>query len=254
MSTEIRCIICDDELLSRQNIRAALAAWPNWKVVDELDSASSLVASIEKCSPAVIFLDIRMPGKTGIDVSSEIVSRSDPPDIIFITAFDQYAIQAFELYALDYLLKPFDEQRFAQSIKRAEKAINAKCDGDRRIESSEPCPRYLKRLFIPSISRIQLVDIEEVYAFVGNGNYVDVVTKEEKLLHRTTITELESNLNPSVFRRCHRSCIVRIDRIRDLRFLGDTKYEIVLDNGRRIKMSRTYRNSVIQALEKGSWT
>jgi len=253
MKQKVTCLICDDEYLSRKNIKAALSLWRNWEVLSEAESAKGLLDSLDEFRPDVIFLDIRMPGKTGIDVSAEILSKDSPPEIIFITAFDKYAIQAFELYALDYLLKPFDKQRFAQSIHRAEKALTHKRINGGDHETVRPGRRYLKRLFIPSISKIQLVDIDDVYGFVASGNYVDVLLKDAKLLHRSSISQLEKNLDPRLFIRCHRSCIVRMDRIRDLQFLGDIKYEIVLSNGDKVKMSKTYRDSIMQALELDAW-
>jgi DNA-binding LytR/AlgR family response regulator len=207
---------------------------------------------IDRWQPDIIFLDIRMPGKNGIDVTLDILTRENPPEIIFITDFDQYAIQAFELYALDYILKPFDEQRFAQSIQRAEKAVGLKINRDPQASGATNERRYLSRVFVPSISRIEIVDVSEVYAFIANGNYVDVLLEQAKLLHRTSMSNLQQNLNPDLFIRSHRSSIVRIDKIRDLVFLGDAKYEIVLSNNIKVKMSNAYKDSVMAALEKGA--
>ena len=251
MDRKIRCIVCDDEYLGRQNIKQALLSFPSWELVAELESGSGLPAIIDGWHPDIIFLDIRMPGRSGIDVMRDIVLQSNPPEIIFITAFDQYAIQAFELYALDYILKPFDEQRFAQSIARAEKAVEV----SRRLQvpGGSDNRRYLTRLFLSSVSKIEIVDVSGVYAFVANGNYVEVFLEQTKLLHRSSLNYLEQNLNPAMFVRCHRSSIARIDKIRDLVCLGDARYEIVLDNNTKVKMSSTYKDAVMAALEKGSW-
>ena len=251
MNRTIRCIVCDDEYLGRQNIRQALLSFPEWEVVAELESGNGLPAMIVRWQPDVIFLDIRMPGRSGIDIMRDIVSQANPPEIVFITAFDQYAIQAFELYALDYILKPFDEQRFAQSIHRATKTVEL----NRSLQGSEAAAgrRYLTRLFISSISRIEIVDLSGVYAFVANGNYVDILLERTKRLHRSSLSYLEQNLDPAMFVRCHRSSIARIDKIRDLVCLGDTRYEIVLGNNARVRMSSTYKDAVMAALEKGSW-
>ena len=251
MDRAIRCIVCDDEYLGRQNIKEALSSFPGWELVAELDSGSGLPAVIDRWQPDIIFMDIRMPGRSGIDVIRDIVLRTDPPEVIFITAFDQYAIQAFELYALDYILKPFDEQRFAQSIARAEKAVEI----NRRLQipAGSDSRRYLTRLFLSSISKIEIVDVSGVYAFVANGNYVEILLERSKLLHRSSLNYLEQNLNPAMFVRCHRSSIARIDKIRDLVCLGDTKYEVVLANNVKVRMSNTYKDAVIAALEKGSW-
>jgi two-component system, LytTR family, response regulator len=251
MNRRIRCIICDDEYLGRQNIRQALSSFPDWEIVAELESGIGLPAMIDRWQPDIIFLDIRMPGRSGIDIMRDIVSQANPPEIIFITAFDQYAIQAFELYALDYILKPFDEQRFAQSIDRAYKAVEL----NRSFHDSEAAEgrRYLTRLFISSISRIEIVDVSGVYAFVANGNYVDILLERTKRLHRSSLNYLEQNLNPAMFVRCHRSSIARIDKITDLVCLGETRYEVVLGNNAKLKMSSTYKDAVMAALEKGSW-
>jgi two-component system LytT family response regulator len=251
MNRKVRCIVCDDEYLGRQNIKQALLSFPDWELVAELESGSGLPAIIDRWQPEIVFLDIRMPGRSGIDVMRDIVSQPHPPEIIFITAFDQYAIQAFELYALDYILKPFDEQRFAQSIARAEKAV----EDNRRLQvpGSPDGRRYLTRLFLSSVSKIEIVDVSGVYAFVANGNYVDVFLERTKLLHRSSLNYLEQHLNPAMFVRCHRSSIARIDKIRDLVCLGDARYEIVLDSGAKVRMSSTYKDAVMAALEKGSW-
>ena len=184
MNRKIRCIVCDDEYLGRQNIKQALLSFPEWELVAELESGNGLPAIIGRAQPDIIFLDIRMPGRSGIDIMRDIVSQPNPPEIIFVTAFDQYAIQAFELYALDYILKPFDEQRFAQSIDRAQKAVEL----NRSVQGSEAAEdrRYLTRLFISSISKIEIVDVSGVYAFVANGNYVDILLERTKRLHRSS--------------------------------------------------------------------
>jgi two-component system, LytTR family, response regulator len=225
MDRPIRCIVCDDEYLGRQNIKQALSSFPGWELVAELDSGNGLPAVLDRWHPDIIFMDIRMPGRSGIDAIRDIVLRTDPPEVIFITAFDQYAIQAFELYALDYILKPFDEQRLAQSIARAEKAVEV----NRRLQvpAGSDSRRYLTRLSLSSISKIELVDVSLNY--------------------------FEQNLNPAMFVRCHRSSIARIDKIRDLVCLGDTKYEVVLANNAKVRMSSTYKDAVMAALEKGSW-
>jgi two-component system LytT family response regulator len=251
MNRKIRCIVCDDEYLGRQNIRQALLSFPEWEIVAELESGNGLPAMIGRWQPDIIFLDIRMPGRSGIDVMRDIVSQANPPGIIFVTAFDQYAIQAFELYALDYILKPFDEQRFAQSIDRARRTVELNLSLQ-RSDTAEG-RRYLTRLFIASISRVEIVDVSGVYAFVANGNYVDIVLERTKRLHRSSLNYLEQNLNPAMFVRCHRSSIARIDRIRDLVCLGDTKYEVVLANNAKIRMSSMYKDAVMAALERGSW-
>jgi DNA-binding LytR/AlgR family response regulator len=251
MTRTIRCIVCDDEYLGRQNVRQALSSFPAWDIVAELESGAGLPAVIARWQPDIIFLDIRMPGRSGIDVMRDIVSQAHSPEIIFVTAFDQYAIQAFELYALDYILKPFDEQRFAQSIDRAEKAVELKrgLHGPAQADVR----KYLTRLFISSISKIEIIDVSGVYAFVANGNYVDILLERSTRLHRSSLNYLEQNLDPAMFVRCHRSCIARIDKIRDLVSLGDTRYEVVFDNNARVRMSGTYRDGVLAAIEKSSW-
>ena len=251
MDRMIRCIVCDDEYLGRQNIKQALSSFSGWELVAELESGTGLPAVIHRCRPDIVFLDIRMPGRSGIDVMRDILSQANPPEIIFITAFDQYAIQAFELYALDYVLKPFDEQRFAQAIARAERAVER--NRTLQVPGAPDSRRYLTRLFLSSVSKIEIVDVSGVYAFVANGNYVEVLLERTKLLHRSSLNYLEQNLNPAMFVRCHRSSIARVDRIRDLVCLGDARYEIVLDNNTKVKMSSTYRDAVMAALEKGSW-
>ncbi len=243
MSFELSCIICDDEFYGRQNIKSALESFSNWKIVAELDSGSHLVEQIEKHKPDVIFLDIQMPGKSGIELMEEIFSLTDIPEVIFVTAHDAHIIQAFELFALDYILKPFDTARFAISVKRAEVEVKKKNEGT-KLSRSGTDQNYLSRLFIPTSSRVDIVDINSVYAFEGNGNYVDLIMENRRLLHRVSMKYLEEHLDPNIFVRCHRSTIVQVDAISKLIHLGGTRYNIELLNAETVSLSQSSKDVI----------
>lgn len=243
--SKINCVICDDESIALEGLYDIVAG--QWNVVGQASNGNQALALVKEHQPQAIFLDISMPGLSGLDAAKAIREIQPHIAIIFVTAYDQYAIQAFELYAIDYVLKPYKPARILESLNRVETLIEAgKISAAREVV-------FLERLFIPSISKVDIVEIEDVHGFVSNGNYVEVIMEGSQILHRASIKHLEENLDPAVFIRCHRSCIVRVKSVVGVNFCGENKYELVLKNARTIKMSSTYKASVMDSLENSVW-
>lgn len=247
----VNSIIVDDEDLARVNIREALKDYPNWNIQAELNNANTLYEIIKKLRPDVVFLDIKMPGKKGIDVVKKLLHLDLCPHIIFITAFDDYAIQAFELYAVDYLLKPFNNKRFELAINRAEEII----ENERISDSLKHWQKKhfntankLDKIIIRSIGSIKFITIQEVYWFGSSGNYVEVHHHGGVHLHRVQLVFLESQLDMKDFLRIHRSAIVKISEVKEFKILEDNRYRVLLSNGDTVKVSLRYKDNLLKRL------
>jgi two-component system LytT family response regulator len=228
----IRTVIVEDEPLGRAVIRELLRNDSEVKVVGECTNGHEAIAVIEDQKPDLVFLDVRMPEVDGFDVLSAL-PPSQAPVVVFVTAYDEYAVRAFEVNAVDYLLKPFDRDRFQRALTRAKDQI-------RRVPSADR--RYSERLVVKSGGRIFFLKTEEVDWIAAEGNYVRLHVKTDSFLLRTTITNLETHLDPSKFARIHRSQIVNIDRIRELRPWWHGEYQVLLKDGSQLTLSRSYRH------------
>lgn len=248
-SPAIRILIVDDEPLARDKVREHLVGEPGVTIVGEAGSGTAAVAAIRKLRPDLVFLDVQMPEMSGFEVL-EAVPDDLPAAVVFVTAYDQFALKAFEVHALDYLLKPFDGERFAVALDRARTAIARQASGgmDERLAALlaelTGSGAYLDRLLVKSGSRSVLVRVRDVDWFESAGNYIRVHVAGERHLLRETMSGLEAKLNPREFLRIHRSTIVNVDRIRDLEpyFHGD--YLLRLHGGQQLTLSRTYRDRV----------
>lgn len=245
-------IIVDDEPLARINLRQLIDKFTDWTVVLELENGQDLESHVTNLQPGLVFLDIRMPKRNGISAATGLLSLKNPPLVVFVSAYSDYALQAFELYALDYLLKPFSDERFQQTVTRLN-SLSGRTDlieqVSRQQRDSTQEKKYLKVLIIRSISMIQIVDLKDAIWFRGSGNYVEVMLAKEKYLHRVSISFLETNLNPEDFARCHRSAIVRLSAIKEIKILDD-QFLIRLENGDTTKLSQTYKNSILNQIDK----
>lgn len=228
----IRTVIVEDEPLGRALIRELLRNDSEVKVVGECTNGHEAIAVIEDQKPDLVFLDVRMPEVDGFDVLSALPA-SQSPVIVFVTAYDEYAVRAFEVNAVDYLLKPFDRERFHRALTRAKDQIR-RAPGEQR--------QYSERLVVKSGGRIFFLKTEEVDWIAAEGNYVRLHVKTESFLLRTTITNLEQQLDPSKFARIHRSQIVNIDRIRELRPWWHGEYRVLLKDGSQLTLTRSYRH------------
>jgi two-component system LytT family response regulator len=230
-----------------------LAEDPEIQILEECANGEEALEAIQKYSPDLIFLDVEMPGMDGFAVIEEMDAESMPA-IVFVTAYDQYAVRAFEVYALDYLLKPFDRERFDKALERAKSHIVTEKSENmsRRIldalEQIKSKPTHLERLVIKMNGHIFFVRAEEIDWLEAEGNYVRLHTGKESYLLRDTISALESQLDPKRFVRVHRSAIVNIDRIQELQPWFHGEYRIILREGVQLTLSRSYKEKLHELL------
>ncbi|MBL8961941.1 MAG: response regulator transcription factor [Gemmatimonadetes bacterium] len=268
----IQVLIVDDEPLARTNLRHALAVHPQLRVVAECAGVSEARAFLHPtprhATPGtdrsaeppeapvdVVFLDIRMPSESGLVLARELVARAEPPIIVFVTAHGDFAIEAFEIHALDYLLKPVEDARLAQAVARIaemlhlrQRAAYATAVRDYLTDASEPPAGhptpYLSRLSVRSVGRIESIAVDDVRWFGASGNYVELHLAKRVVLHRLTIGALERRLDPAVFLRVHRSAIVRRADVGVLRVTGDGTYVLQLRSGAQVPVSERYVDAV----------
>ncbi|MBZ5722060.1 MAG: LytTR family transcriptional regulator DNA-binding domain-containing protein [Acidobacteriia bacterium] len=252
----MRVVIVDDEELARRGIKTRLLRAGDAEIVAECSNAREAIEAIRRTLPDLVFLDVQMPGKTGFDVL-EAIGGDAFPRVIFVTAHDRFAIRAFEANALDYLLKPIDDERFEIACQRARESLTRDRDSDfgRRLASvlGTLAPGKPKghssgadRLVVRSAGRVVFVKIADLDWVEATGDYVTLHTGKKTWLQRETISEMERKLEPSGFVRIHRSSLVNLDRIGEMRALDNGEYRILLRDGTELKLSRNYR----QALER----
>jgi two-component system LytT family response regulator len=249
----IHVLLVDDEPLAREMIREMLKDDPEAEVVAECVNGREAIEVIQEHNPDLIFLDVQMPEIGGFEVL-EALKSVHMPHVIFVTAYDQYAVRAFEVHALDYLLKPFDRERFDSAWRRAKLHILATRNGemDQRIlailEELKAGSKYLERLVIKSGGRVFFLDTDDIDWIEAEGNYVSVHTGKKSHLLRETISSLEAQLDPKKFLRIHRSSIVKIDRIKELQPWFHGEYRVILLDGTQLTLSRNYRENLQEAL------
>jgi two-component system LytT family response regulator len=257
----IPVLIADDEPPARRGLRRLLEAHPDLEVVGEARSGREAVAAILTLRPRLVVLDVQMPDGSGLDVAREVMAslgHDELPEIIFATAYDAYALEAFAVHAVDYLLKPYDPVRLASALARARGNLLGPStprldDGLRSLLArAEEQARYLKRLSVRVGSRIRFVDVDDVDYFEAEGNYVGVHLGARRELARDTLTSLEAQLDPGRFVRVQRSLIVNLRRIVEVEPLFAGEYVLFLTGGRRLTTGRTYRARVQQALGLGA--
>ncbi len=250
----IRVLLVDDESLAREMLREMLQDDLQVTIVGESCNGREALEAIRCHSPDLIFLDVQMPELGGFEVLEAL--GKEIPRVIFVTAYDQYAVRAFEVHALDYLLKPFDQERFDISWQRARTQILRDRNGgtDQRIlallEEMKAGNKYLERLVIKASGRIYFLETTDIDWIEAEGNYVSIHSAKKSHLLRETISSLEAQLDPKKFLRIHRSSIVRIDRIQELQPWFHGEYRIILQNGTQLTLSRNYRDKLQEALGK----
>ena len=252
---KIRTLIVDDEPLGRERIRTLLAGDPEIEVIGECPDGRQAITAIEQRSPDLVFLDVQMPEVDGFCVLDAICGGRMPA-IVFVTAYDRYAVRAFEVHALDYLLKSFDKERFAAALQRAKEAIRRSREGalnDRLaglIEDLEAKKDRLTRLVIKSAGRIVFLRVEEIDWIEAADNYVRVHAGKEAHLIRETLQSIETRLDPTSFLRIHRSSLVNLERIRELRPVFHGDYLVRLTDGTELTLSRNYRDKLLDPLSQ----
>lgn len=263
----IRVLIVDDEPLARQRIADMLRDEANVTVVAEIDNGADAIEAIRAQRPDLVFLDVQMPRKTGLEVVRE-VGVADMPLTIFVTAYDQHALAAFEVAAVDYLVKPFDDERFEQAMSRARRLIELKevnrirakllallqgDGGQRAIDRPPAVPpddagrdEYLERIPVEMRGKVRVVPVHEIEFILASGPYAELYSGDRKYVIRESMQNLEERLDPALFIRTHRSVIVRLDQIETLHKGAGGDYDVQLKSGRRLRVSR----SRLEALER----
>ena len=232
-SVKITAIIVDDEPLARSNLSILLRLDPTIQIVAECGSGIEAPAMVRDLKPDLLFLDVQMPECDGFDVL-ELLGNDVPPAVVFVTAYDQYALRAFEAGALDYLLKPFDNARFDLALKRARQ----------KIAHNKTLPRKLERIAIKNAGQVSFLKISEIDWIEAADYYACIHVAQRTHMLRRSISELEQDLDPAVFCRIHRSTIVNLDRVRGLTLSEDGEYEVLLENKAKLRLSRSYRKQL----------
>ncbi|HEX4950225.1 MAG TPA: LytTR family DNA-binding domain-containing protein [Blastocatellia bacterium] len=241
----IRTVIVDDELLGRTVIREMLRGDADITIIGECANGREAIALIRRERPDLLFLDVQMPVLDGFAVLAALDSL---PFTIFVTAYDQYAVRAFEVHAVDYLLKPFDRERFGKALQRAKTTIKQAQTSaiNERIlallEAQQTKAEYLERLVIKANGRVLFLSVDEIDWIEAQGNYICLHSKKESYLLRETISGLEAQLDPKKFARIHRSHIVQLDRIKELHPWSHGEYHVLLKDGTELTLSRSYRD------------
>lgn len=259
----INVLVVDDEPLAREGVKLQLAKEADFNVIGECGNAVDAIKSIQNSKPDLVFLDIKMPGQTGFDVINAIGSENMPL-VIFMTAYDQYAIDAFQINALDYLLKPINPALFKESLNRARnelkrdqftqhtKQLNALLKGfDRTLNGEDVEPDVSKqqeRIVVRSHGHVYFVRPQDILWIEAEGDYVNVHTKNRSHLLRDTMRNMEKRLANIGFQRIHRSLIVKVDIIVELTSLDSGDYDVIIENGTKLKLSRSYRDQLFERL------
>ncbi len=260
---KIRTLIVDDEPLARQSIRLLLKADAEVEVVGEAGSGAEAVKAIRRHSPDLVFLDIQMPEMDGFGVI-EHIDAERMPVVVFVTAFDRYALKAFEVHALDYLLKPFSDARFEKALRQAKAQIGQReishlsqrllalledRDGRRAPPPTARATNYLSRLMVKSAGRVFFLKADEIDWIEAADYYVKLHVGRKSHLLRESMSELESKLDPEKFLRTHRSSIVNLDRVREMHPLPGGEYAVLLHDGTSLKLSRARREHLQRLLD-----
>jgi two-component system, LytTR family, response regulator len=239
-TSKITTVIVDDEPLARSNLSILLRHDPAIEIISECGSAMEALTIIRTAKPDLVFLDVQMPEHDGFDVV-ELLGKDLPPAIIFVTAYDQYALRAFEAGALDYLLKPFDDARFHLALDRAKQRIAGGKDNSRKLDRI--VIKNPGQISFLRISEIDWIEAADYYACLHVGNRTHML--------RRSIAELEQDLDPALFCRIHRSSIVNLNRVRGLELNEDGSHELLLNDGTRLRLSRSYRKQLEERMNTG---
>ncbi len=250
---KLRTLIVDDEPLARERIKRFLRDEGEIEIIGECGNGTDAIAVIKRDSPDLVFLDIQMPEQTGFDVVKQLNGKM--PAIVFVTAYDQYALQAFDVHALDYLLKPFTRERIHRAVSRARESIESRRMGniDERlitlIADLKHEKKYLERLVVKTTGRVFFLRVDEIDWIEAAGNYVKLHVGRETHMIRETMNGIEGKLDPDKFLRIHRSTVVHIDRIKELHPMFSGDYAVILRDGTELALSRNYRERFLELFE-----
>ena len=230
----LKILIADDEKEARELLLHYLREVKNILVKECADGQTALQL-IEEFQPHILFLDIKMPSLDGMEVMQQKTS-SDLPAVIFTTAYDKYALPAFDYEVLDYLLKPFEKQRFERALKRAMDYVD--------FVHSKKTTQYISQLPVKTGGRTELIDVDDIFYFQAEGAYVQVFASNKTWLITEPVYELETLLDPQTFARVHRSVIVQVNAVRSIQSLLNGDHILLLKNGKEIRASRTYKEKI----------
>jgi two-component system LytT family response regulator len=240
MSNKIRTIVIDDEKLAREITKGYLSKHPEIEIIAECSNGFDAIKKINEDKPDLIFLDIQMPKISGFEMLELL---DDPPAIIFTTAYDQYAIKAFEVSAVDYLLKPFSEERFNDALKKSYALIKDKFQQNSTIKNiidhNDEKIEFLDRVVIKDGSKISIVPVESIKWIEAQDDYVMINSEQGRFLKKKTMKFFENHLDENMFIRIHRSYIINADFIQHLEQKGKESYQLILKNGRELPVSKT---------------
>lgn len=260
MENKIKVLLVDDEPLARRGIRQLLESEKDFEITGEAANGREAVSVIHKLKPDLVFLDIQMPLLDGFSFI-EKVGAENLPEIVFVTAYDEHAIRAFEINALDYLLKPIDPERFVKTLNRVRERLKSAQtkEIDQRLsivlkslesaKSNSEQPTYLERIAVKKAEQITFVDVDEIDWISSEGNYVQLHAKSKTHLLRETMDGIERKLDPQKFLRLRRSTIVRIEQIKELHPLFNGGFMVLLKDGTELSSSRRYRQNLNRLLK-----
>lgn len=252
----IRVAIVDDEILGRQRIRDLVEKEPGVEIIGEAATGPEAVQLIRNTRPDLVFLDVQMPGMTGLEVA-RTVGVDVMPATIFVTAYDQHALQAFDVAAIDYLVKPFDDERFEQAFRRARRMVGL--EETRRLHerlmsvlrptSSDASPsKHADRIAVEARGKVTFIPVSDIDYIIASGPYAELVVGTRRHLIREAMQSLEERLDPERFMRIHRSAIVQLDRVAALLKGPGGDYEVQLKDGTKLRVARSRRDDVEQRL------
>ena len=249
----IQTLIADDEVLARRKLRYLLDNEPDIEVIGEGSNAAEVLDLVGATTPQLLFLDVKMPGMNGLEVVEHLSRSGDRPGphIVFTTAYDQYALQAFEIRAIDYLLKPFTAERLQMAIQRVREQIEfTELSAGRTQKSQKDKDGYTTRLVFKSRGRILFLSVTDVRWIGAEENYVRICTANENHLLRETMTAMEQRLDPRSFLRVHRSAIVNLKYVREVRTEPQGDFVVHMVDGQKVPMSRSYHARIRELLAK----
>jgi two-component system, LytTR family, response regulator len=256
-------LVVDDEALARSNLQLAFADHPQWVCVTTCHSAADARQALARADVDLVLLDIRMPRQNGLSFAAELAGRPKPPLVVFVTAYDEHAVAAFDVFALDYLLKPFDDERFARMLARASQALQqqsraalaASLEGflrDQAPRGADQAAPALTELVVRSVGTVERIAVADVQWLSTAGNYVVLHLAGRTVLHRSTLGALESRLPAGEFLRVHRTALVRPPLIGALFVTGDGTYAVRLTDGEQVSVSERHVDAVRRLFGAGT--
>lgn len=240
-----KVIIVDDEASARSLVKEYLQEYEDFVLIEECNNGVDAVKAINTFKPDLVFMDIQMPGLTGFEVLQYLEQM---PMVIFSTAYDKYALKAFEVHALDYLLKPYTHERFAHAIKKASHSSSDYISQiTELVESLNKKETYLENVLVSTNKKLISIQVTDIIWIEASGDYGRVVVKDKHYLSNYGITQLEQKMNPQLFTRVHRSAMININKVKEV-YKYPSGYEVIMINGDRVKVSRSYLDKIRQLI------